>query len=200
MTTGSVSDALEPVEVPASETHAVASIRGTSDFDVTVLTIDLAVPAGADCLFFDFRFATDETPERVLEGGFHDAFVAEVGASTWTTDDLGLTAPDNFAFDGLGNPISLDKVWPKMTAEHAAGTAYDRATPLLRAWTPAGSNNAVLYLSIFDEGDAEYDSAVLLDHIGFGQDLGEGCEPGVTLVATKKANVPSVTLELTRLC
>jgi len=44
--------------------------------------IDLAVPRGANCLSFDFRFLSEEFPEFVHDL-YNDAFIAEVGRSDW---------------------------------------------------------------------------------------------------------------------
>ena len=72
------------------------NIRGNTDFDVTVLKIDLNVPTGRNCLTFDFRFLSDEFPEFVGTT-FNDAFIAELGTSTWSTSGSTISAPNNFA-------------------------------------------------------------------------------------------------------
>ena len=70
--------------------------------DVTVLGIDLDVPAGTNCLTIDFRFLSEEFPEFV-GSGVNDAFVAELDKTTWTASGSEVIAPDNFAFDSAGN-------------------------------------------------------------------------------------------------
>ena len=52
-------------------------------------------------------------------------------------------------------------------AADAAGTTYDGATPRLRASTPISPGRHAVYLSIFDQGDAIYDSIVFLDRLVF---------------------------------
>ncbi len=42
-----------------------ASVRGNTDFDVTILAIDLNVPSTANCLTIDFQFLSEEYPEFV---------------------------------------------------------------------------------------------------------------------------------------
>ena len=132
------------------------------------MRVDLRVPSGANCLSFDFRFLSEEYPEFVGDL-FNDAFVAELGRSTWTAgtkDDPEITAPDNFARDIQGNPIRVNRVGDTtMTAARAKGTTYDGATRRLRASTPIRPGNRRLYLSIFDQGDRIYDSAVFVDNL-----------------------------------
>ena len=45
------------------------------------------------------------------------------------------------------------------------GTTYDGATRVLRASTPITPGRHRLYLSIFDQGDRIYDSAVFIDKL-----------------------------------
>lgn len=165
------------------------NVRGTTDFDVTVLRIDLAVPAGTNCLTgLDFVFLSDEYPEYV-GSSFNDAFVAELDSSTWTTSGSTIIAPDNFAFDPDGATISINATGvATMAPEFAVGTTFDGATPALRAATPITPGPHSLYLSIFDQGDAIYDSAVIVDNLQFGfvGDVERDCSPGVVLADETK--------------
>jgi len=52
-----------------------------------------------------------------------------------------------------------------LTRGRAGGTTYDRATRRLRASTRIRPGRRILYLSFFDQGDREYDSAVFLDRL-----------------------------------
>ena len=52
-----------------------------------------------------------------------------------------------------------------MRRAYAKGTTFDGATRLLRASTPITPGSQRLYLSIFDQGDRIYDSAVFLDNL-----------------------------------
>ena len=106
-----------------------------TDLDVTILKIDLAVPEGANCLSFDFKFLSDEFPEWV-NTEYNDAFIAELGTSTWTTSGSTISAPDNFAFDPSGDVISINSSGnTAMSDTEASGTTYDGATPRLSAAT-----------------------------------------------------------------
>src|SRR5207249_4439769 len=80
--------------------------RGDTAFDVTILKIDLAVPAGANCLSLDFRFLSEEFPE-FRNQKFNDAFITELDNSSWTTSGSTIAAPDNFAFDPSGAVITV---------------------------------------------------------------------------------------------
>ncbi len=157
------------------------TIRGNTDFDVTILRVDVQVPATVNCLVgVDFQFFSEEYPEFV-GSRFNDAFIAELDQSTWTTSGSAINAPDNFAFDEAGDPITINTVGATtMTPAEAAGTTYDGATPLLRATTPITPGDHSLYFSIFDQGDGIYDSAVFIDNLQFGTvaDVERDCKPG----------------------
>jgi len=162
-----------------------APVRGNTDFDVVVLRIDLDVPASANCLVgMDFRFLSEEYPEYVGTR-YNDAFIAELDRSTWRTSGVSdIVAPDNFAFDPQGNPITINAAGAtSMTSVNAGGTTYDGATPLLTAATPITPGPHTLYLSIFDQGDHIYDSAVFVDNLRFGRvgNVTTDCKPGAEL-------------------
>src|SRR5262249_39898155 len=104
------------------------SARGNSDFDVSILKIDLSVPPSANCLTFDFRFLSEEYPGYV-NSTFNDAFVAELDSSTWKTSGSTISAPDNFAFDSSHNVISVNSTGiGGMSAANGIGTAFNGAT------------------------------------------------------------------------
>ena len=144
-----------------------ANVRGDTDYDVTVLKLDLTTPVGANCLRFDFAFYSEEFPEFV-NSSYNDAFIAELNSSTWTTNGSDISAPNNFAFDPNGDVISINSTGETaMNAANADGTTYDGATVLLSAATPVGAGANSLYLSIFDQGDPILDSAVFIDNVRF---------------------------------
>jgi hypothetical protein len=167
LSNGNARRADDPNDSPSSGSESRGpAIRGARD--VVIMRIDMRVPRGANCLSFDFRFLSEEYPEYVGDL-FNDAFIAELGRSTWTAgtkDDPEIRAPDNFAKDVQGNPIRVNRIGDTtMTAANAKGTTYDGATRRLRASTPVKPGNRRLYLSIFDQGDRIYDSAVFLDNL-----------------------------------
>lgn len=173
------------------------NIRGNSDLDVTVLKVDFTVPTGSNCLSVDFRFLSEEYPDFV-GSNVNDAFVAELDTSTWTTTDSTITAPNNFAFDGAGEVVSINSTGVGgMSAANGAGTAFDGAddetgainddggaTTLLAAASPVTPGAHSLYFSIFDQGDRIYDSAVFLDNliVGYTPNPEVDCAPGAGVV------------------
>ena len=194
LSTGNVS--LAPTANTANNSGASAggsNVRGNTDFDVSILKLGLTVPAGANCVTFKFAFYSEEFPEYV-GSVYNDAFIAELDTSDWSTAGSSITAPHNFAFDALGNVISINAAGAAtMSAANAAGTTYDGATPLLSAATPVTPGPHTLYLSIFDQGDPVYDSAVFLDGltIGFVPNPAVNCVPGAQLVSYQMALTPA---------
>lgn len=167
LSTGNARRADDPNNAPDTGSESRGpSIRGARD--VLIMRVDLRVPKGHNCLSFDFRFLSEEYPEFIGDD-FNDAFIAELGTSDWsagTKEDPAINAPRNFATDTAGNPIRVNKVGDTtMTAAAANGTTYDGATRKLRASTRIVSGNRRLYLSIFDQGDRIFDSAVFIDNL-----------------------------------
>ena len=153
------------------------AIRGARD--VTILRLNINVPKGRNCLDLRFRFLTEEFPEFV-DQEFNDAFIAEIDETTWDTRPVGtpdIEADRNFATDVDGNRISVNATGDaNVTADRAKGTTYDGATRRLRASTRITPGGHRLYLSIFDQGDRQYDSAVFVDRLSFRK--AASCENG----------------------
>ena len=137
------------------------------------MRIALRVPKGANCLSFHFRFLSEEFPEFV-DDIYNDAFIAELDRSTWTARHHG--GPGDRRARQLRRRLGrqpdprqqrrrLQRRWPR----RASGTTYDGATRLLRASTRVTPGQHKLYLSIFDQGDRIYDSAVFLDNLLVGR-------------------------------
>jgi hypothetical protein len=118
--------------------------------------------------FSPARCSSEEYPEFVGDV-YNDSFVAELDDSTWTAstkDDPTVRAPRNFAVDRRRNPIRINRSGvDTMRRRNARGTTFDGATRLLRASTRITPGLHRLYLSIFDQGDRIYDSAVFLDNL-----------------------------------
>ena len=167
LTTGNARLADDPNSAGDSgSTAGGPSIRGARD--VTIMRIDLRIPKGANCLSFRFRFLSEEYPEFIGDD-FNDAFIAELNASNWTAatkKDPTIKAPRNFALTSGGQPIRINRAGATaMTAARAKGTTYDGATRILRASTRVTPFTRHLYLSIFDQGDRIFDSAVFIDKL-----------------------------------
>jgi hypothetical protein len=180
-------------------------VRGATDMDVVILKIDLKIPAGANCLSFNFQFFSEEYPEWVGTQ-FNDAFIAELDTSTWTTTSetideqtkTTIIAPDNYAFDQQGNVISINATgYSSVSAANALGTTYDSATPLLRASTQVTPGVHSLYLSIFDQVDTDFDSAVFIDSLVAHLAPSEYCVNGlVTAKAPVEVSQPDMVMQL----
>ena len=149
-----------------STDNAGAPYRGAA-VDAVVLRLDLRAPRRANCLSFAFRFLSEEYDEFV-DTEFNDAFVAELGRSTWRSDpaDPRIRAKNNFA-RGPRRAISVNGTGDfSVTPQGAGGTTYDGATRTLRARKRVKLGRRVkLFLSIFDQGDHQYDSTVAIDRL-----------------------------------
>jgi hypothetical protein len=170
LTTGNAAFADDANTAPnTGESWGISSSPwGSTIYDWNTYRFDLAA-ATTSCLAFDFKFFSDEFPEFV-NSPYNDAFIAQLGGANISVDPAtsAITAPGNFAA-GAGDMISVNESGPSATSEAlAAGTTYDGATALLTARVPVvpGSVNS-LFLTIFDQGDAIYDSAVFVDNLRY---------------------------------
>ncbi len=171
------------------------NVRGDTDYDVTILKVDLNVPQEANCLSLDFKFLSEEF-EEFIGSSFNDAFIAELDNSTWSTSGSNVSAPNNFASaSGNGASITINNVgFTASSASAANGTTYDGATDILRASTPVTPGAHSLFLSIFDQGDHSYDSAVFVDKLtAYAADAG-GCGMGVEATDPVAKYAPAVYL------
>jgi len=182
LTTGNANFADDPNDRGSTTAaNGGLNVRGDTDYDVNILKVDLDVPSGANCLSVDFQFLSEEYPEFVGTR-WNDAFIAELDSSTWTTSESTISAPNNFAFDPSHNVISINSSGvANMTAADSAGTTYDGGTQLLAAKTPITPGAHSLYLSIFDQGDNAWDSAVFLDNLDLYSSSAADCQTGAQL-------------------
>lgn len=145
-------------------------------FDPATLGVPVTPPAGANCLVFDYKFLSEEFPEFVNRG-FNDAFIAELDGSSWFVAAGSISAPGDFAA-AAGDRVSVDTVGPtSVTDVSALGTTYDAATTTLTTKAQVTPGPHVLYLSIFDSGDAIFDSAAFVDNIRFTTESPQTCKP-----------------------
>ncbi len=151
--------------------------HGDTARDATVLQIGVNVPAGATCMALDYRFLSEEFPEFV-GSPFNDAFIAQVDRSDWTTSGSDIIKPGDFATTADGRPVSVNGVGPIAVFEsEAAGTTYDAATGRVTTKTPITPGAHAVVLSIFDQSDGVYDSAVFLDNLRFVTEDAATCRP-----------------------
>ena len=163
MSTGATSDALTENNSGSTSTE-LSGLNNSQGNDMVQTVLVLQPPATASCLAFDFAYYSEEFPEWV-GSQYNDAFIAEIGQSTFQIVNNQVIAPNNFAFDTEGNVISVNTVF-NVNAANAAGTTYDGGTPLLTAKTPLENPGEpiTVTLSIMDLGDSIYDSTVFVDN------------------------------------
>jgi hypothetical protein len=159
----------------------------TAVHDYTELVLSLHAPSNVNSFSFQFQFFSGEYPEYVCTE-FNDEFLAIVQSST--------TYPSatNISFDAMKNPVTVNSgfftvcknVTGKAGTMHCTnpptdnnGTGYETAGLLMQA--PGGSTgwltttapiapneDITLRFVIFDEGDGQLDSAVLIDNFQWG--------------------------------
>lgn len=180
-------DATRAATTPQSGQTSVdngGGIRGGAE-NVAVLKLNFTVPSGTNCITLKFRYLSEEFPEYVNQG-YNDGFIAEVDPATpWTMTNHEIAAPDNFAFMPGNKFVSINSA--AMSAENAAGTIYDGATELLSASKPVTPGAHSLVLSVWDDGDVNYDSAAFVDDIYIFNAAPGGCEEGA-VAATPPAD------------
>jgi hypothetical protein len=156
-------------------TGILGGLNNNTGRDLVRLHLQLAVPADAACLNFDFAYYSEEFPEFV-GSPFNDAFVVQLNDSNLTISGTVILAPGNIALDSLGNPITVNGVFGVFGP---TGTTYDGVTPLLRTAVPVTPSSTIdLYFSITDLGDSLYDSTVFIDSFRWSD--AEGCVGGTT--------------------
>lgn len=137
--------------------------RGTRD--TVTLRVSVRVPKAANCLSVRYRFLSEEHPEFVGTQ-YNDGFLIELDRNDWRSPkgSSAIRAPHNFAFDWKKHLISVNGTGDFSVQDwRADGTTFDAATRVLRASTPVEPGLHRIYLTIFDQGDRQYDSAVVLD-------------------------------------
>jgi hypothetical protein len=152
--------------------------RGDTARDVTVLAIPIDVPAGANCLSFDFRFLSEEYPD-FIDSQFNDAFIAELDSSTWVSAGSVIGGLDNdFALDATGTPLTVHSAQAGLSAANGAGTPYGGASAPLRAKTAVTPGAHTVILSILDLNDNAYDTAVFADALRTSNESAATCVRG----------------------
>jgi hypothetical protein len=187
--------------------------------DVTVLQLNVVVPAYADCLGLDVNYLSSDAPVvsvgSVIDDDYIDGFIAELDPATpWSIAgqqpaasgqySASQAAPADFAVtsqdDFLDANLMLAPGQGYADAQnifYANGTPYSAGTGWLGAFRPVTPGTHVVDLSIFDRGDQHVDSTVLLDGLSFfhaspGSPAGADCLTG--LEGLPAATAPQVVL------
>jgi hypothetical protein len=199
MSNGSVALPSEP-GAPSDRNGFDQGSAARSAFDVTTLRLDLAVPAGVNCLALQYDFFTQDFANPT--DTYFDSFVAELDPTAPWDAPPGPTiaAPANFAVDSTGNPVSFKSAGAGSigyngapVATNASGTGYAGALGWATAMTPVDAGAHRVDLSIFDRGDHLVDSAVVLDNLRLIDRRVGACVRGV--VADADLEAPSVSLD-----
>ena len=150
--------------------------------DMVMLTMTLKVPTNAKSFSFNLQFMSSEYPEFV-GSMFNDKFLAILSSKAFS---------GNISFDAHNNPITVNAGFfdvctsaqicngsktNKCTApvtglnntgyeqDDGSGTPVGGGTGWLTTTSPIQpGETATLKFAVFDEGDAQYDSAIILDN------------------------------------
>ena len=159
-----------PQDVPACD-------GGQNILDDYALELTLRAPSNATGFQFDFDFYSYEYPEWVCTE-YNDQFIALVSPAPEGSID------GNISFDAMGNPVSVNIAFFDVcdgcalgTAE-LSGTGFDQfndsgATSWLSTTSPVeGGAEFTIRFALWDTGDANYDSTVLIDNFRWIADGG----------------------------
>ena len=135
-------------------------------FDLHQIKLQLKAPHNARSFSFDFNFLSAEYPDYVNQE-FNDSFYAILEAPS---TNGGRTT--NIAFDADNASIEVDNNYFQKPFHPIPNTGtgfdYHGSTGWLRtSWPIKGGEAFTLTFSIHDEGDAIYDSLVVLDNFRF---------------------------------
>ncbi len=203
LSNGTVALPSDPGFSPRTGVDLGTAARG--GFDVTILRLNLAVAAPANCLAIQFDFFSNDFAVDPMTT-FADGFLAELDpAAPWSLGAAGATtAPDNFAVDAQSHSVSI-YLAPLGTlgfnglpvAQNATGTGYPGALDWATAVTPVTPGAHTLDLSIFDRADHTQDSAVLLDNLRLLHRTAGNCPRQIVIGADLVAPAVSMTTPAT---
>jgi len=153
---------------PMPEYMGQVKIRSSKKqvFDLHQVKLQLKAPYNARSFSFDFNFFSAEYPDYVNQE-FNDSFYAILEAPSTNN---GRTT--NIAFDADNASIEVDNNYFQKPFHPIPNTGtgfdYHGSTGWLRtSWPIKGGELFTLTFSIHDEGDAIYDSLVVLDNFRF---------------------------------
>lgn len=163
---------------PAGFPQDVPGCAGDTDInDDVALEVTLRAPTNATGFSYNFNFYSFEYPEWVCTS-FNDQYIALV-----TPPPEG-AINGNISFDSMTNPVSVNIAFFEVCdgcplgAAELAGTGFDvwddaGATSWLVTTAPVtGGQELTIRFTIWDTGDASWDSTVLLDNFQWIADGG----------------------------
>ncbi len=136
---------------------------GEPVYDLHQVTLELTAPQDAQSFSFDFNYFSAEYPDFIQQD-YNDTFYAILQAESTNGG-----ATTNISFDARNNTIEVDNNYFEGQFHPIPnwGTGFDESgsTGWLRtSWPIKGGEQFKLTFSVHDEGDAIYDSMVLLDN------------------------------------
>ena len=161
--------------------HADRAGRGDTARDVTVLAIPINVPAGANCLSFDFRFLSEEYPDFVnsqLQRRLHRR------ARRLDLDRVGLRRSPGSRTTSrsipTGAPLTINSTGPsRMSAADGGGNAVRRRQRAAARQDRGDAGGAHgLSCRSSTQGDHALDSAVFADALRTSNESAATCVRG----------------------
>jgi len=166
---GTTSAVVDPATAPETGTNlGGVDCAGAGSYDCVQLTYSFVVPSDHHTVRFDFNFLSTEFPE--FTGNiYNDRFTVSLASTTFNFP--------NISFDEEGDQISINNaLFTDDDCEDFEGTGFDidtgfgscdaGATGLLGTIAPVAPGETVtLTFTLAEEGDAIYDSAVLIDNV-----------------------------------
>ncbi len=191
LSTGLAPNAYSP-NLEGNLSWELGGLNNSQGWDLVQLTLQMEVPDPFICFAFDFAFYSEEYPEYVGTQ-YNDTFIAEMGppgaASTFVIVGSEVDAPNNIAFDSIGNVIDVNNVFGFIAA---SDTTYDGVVGPLGARSEVVPGTQIeLVFSIMDLGDPIYDSAVFLDNFRWTMDPSESCQPGAVGIDDDEDGIPN---------
>ncbi len=160
---GQISDKGYADPTPPYSGNVYTGESAGSVFDLNKLVFKLKAPANARSFSFDFNFFSAEYPDYINQN-FNDSFFAVIKAESTNGGK-----PTNIAFDSNNNSIEVDNNYfeNEFHPVSNAGTGFDYhgSTGWLRtSWPILPGEEFTIEFSVHDEGDAIFDSMVVLDN------------------------------------
>jgi hypothetical protein len=209
-------------------TNAPSNVDDSTDtkvdgaYDVTILQLDVTAPSYANCLGVNADYLTADVPaavtgEQVMESFLDGAIIELDPTSQWNLSEFGdgsvlpysgSADPANFAINAQGDLLDGNLMINDFTDleanpfywQWAAHTPYSVGTGWGVYLTPVTPGPHVVDFSIFDRGDRNEDSTLLLNGLSFfrtspaNHSVGLSCDRGWNGGPGSDTTPPAVTL------
>lgn len=136
--------------------------------DITTVKFAFNVPAGGDCVSFNYRIYTQES---IPQSHFSEGLVAQLDASNFvvdsTTPKAEVTAPGDFAVVN-GQLALISNLGSDFTNVDLSASSFAHASSVYTATSPVTAGAHALFLSTFDVGDWESDTGAQVSGFNVG--------------------------------